>query len=436
MTIASAEPLTPNEAREALSAEWASFAPTTPEEIARFYKESEHLKADLDAFHSRPTRKQWTDALIHIAREAGAKIAVDIGSGAGHDLRALSDALPEMTLYGVEPNDRLRAMSWEFARMEPDVSTAPIESADVISCFDVLEHIVNPEAFLSSIAQRAKTNALLLETCATFDVETPLHLKENRGWRTGRCLESAGFLKRGQSDRMRVWQKSDAPPSLHTALLICAYRSVSLPTVSCILNLLDDPANPYGWRVSLNGEAGINRSRSIMASRWWTETADDVFLMLDDDIIFSPEDAERIVTLCREGHDIICAGYPVRDGGHIALRGYGREPFSFAPGLPPVEIKWASTGFLAVHRRVLDALIPTLPLCHGAQPWSFWPLFDFKTVEDEAAGGHNYLSEDWNFCDMAINAGFKVWLDPSIRLKHLGLVPISVANMEAVHALF
>lgn len=401
----------------------------------RFYQTSEHLQADLDAFHTSPTRQLWTDNLVHVARKAEPKVAIDIGSGAGHDLRALREALPELTLYGVEPNDRLRAMGWEWARMEPDVSTAPIETADLISCFDVLEHVVNPEAFIGDIARRAKLGALLLETCATFDTGTPLHLRENRGWKPGHALESAGWVKRGGVDRMRVWQRERLEPATQTALLICAFRSVSLPTMQCILQLLDDPANPYGWRVSLNGEAGINRSRSIMASRWWAETADDVFLMLDDDIVFQPEDAEKIVTECRNGHDIICAAYPVRDGGHVAIRGYGKG-FEFGPNYPPVEIRYAATGFIAVHRRVLDAMIQTLPLCHGNQPWAFWPLFDFKTIEDEASGGHNYLSEDWNFCDMAMKLGFKVWLDPSIRLKHLGQVPISVSNMEAVHALF
>lgn len=422
-------------ARAALAAEWKAKEPQSPSEVLRFYKESAHLEADLDAFHTDPSRKLWTVNLVHVAKQMEAKITVDIGSGAGHDLTALREAIPDLEIYGVEPNDELREMSRGYARMAADVETAPIETADLISCFDVLEHVVDPESFISSIARRARVGAVLMETCATFDTGTPLHLRENRGWKPGRALEAAGWVKRGGLDRMRVWQRLSAEPILHTALLICAFRAISLPTVQCILQLLDDPINPSGWRVSLNGEAGINRSRSIMASRWWAETSDDVFLMLDDDIMFTPEDAEQIVALCRNGHDIICAAYPVRDGGHVAIRGVGRR-FEFGPGLPPVEIRYAATGFIAVHRRVLDALIPTLPLCHGNQPWAFWPLFDFKAVEDEASGGHNYLSEDWNFCDMALKLGFKVWLDPSIQLQHLGQVPISVSNMEAVHALF
>ena len=31
-----------------------------------------------------------------------------------------------------------------------------------------------------------------------------------------------------------------------------------------------------------------------------------------------------------------------------------------------------------------------------------------------------YLSEDWAFCDRARKLGFKVWLDPSIFINHVG----------------
>ncbi len=34
--------------------------------------------------------------------------------------------------------------------------------------------------------------------------------------------------------------------------------------------------------------------------------------------------------------------------------------------------------------------------------------------------GHIYLSEDWAFCQRARDAGFDCWLDPSIRLGHMG----------------
>lgn len=400
-----------------------------------FYRTAECLEADLEAFHAHPERQRWTEALVHIAKQSKAQVAIDIGAGAGHDLRALRTAgVPEV--QGVEPNVQLRAqLNRELFSCSEDVACVPIEQADLLSCFDVLEHVVDPEAFLGGIAQRAKIGAILIETCATFDLGTPLHLEANRGWRTGRVMERYGWEKIGDEDRVRVWQRRATENRLSTSLILCAFRTVSLATHRAILQLMQaDPANERGWREGQAAEAGLLRARNIAASRWYTDTADDVFLMVDDDIVFEPRDAEHLVDLCRDGHDIIAAAYPVRDGTQLAVRalaGHSTD-IDFGPGLPPRQMRHVATGFFAVHRRVLDALIPTLPLCHANQTWAFWPMFDFRVVPDDGAGGFNHLSEDYNFCELAGEAGFKVWLDPTIKLRHLGLVPISVQNMAPI----
>lgn len=440
MTVADQKAASSEQARAALAAEWLERAPKTSSEVLDFYRTTENLEADLDAFHESPDRQMWTKNLVHIAGSTDAKLVIDIGSGAGHDLRALREAHPNLKIWGVEPNRALRAKSYEVVLSVPGsgicdtVGRAPIEQADLISCFDVLEHVPDPEQFLGSIASRAKINSVILETCATFDCGTPLHLRENRGWEPGRVLERHGWEKIAGEGRMHVWQRMATQNRVSTSLIVCTFRSVSMPTHRSIVQLLTkDRQNERGWREQDGSEAGINRARSIRASKWWSNTADDVFLMLDDDIVFEPEHAEHIVDLCRNGHDVIAAAYPVRDGGHLALRTLeGQNEIQFGPGQLPKEMLYVSTGFFAVHRRVLDALIPTLPLCHANQPWSFWPLFDFKAIPDENAGGYTYLSEDWYFCHMARELGFKVWLDVSIKLKHMGQVPVSVDNMKTV----
>jgi hypothetical protein len=157
-----------------------------------------------------------------------------------------------------------------------------------------------------------------------------------------------------------------------------------------------------------------------------------VFLMVDDDQEFQPRDANRIVTLCREGHDVIAAAYPVRDGGHLAFRAWHEDPVMFGDGQEPFEVRWAGTGFFAVHRRVLDAMIPTLPLVFAKQAWSYWPMFHFEVAEDDLTGGLNELSEDYGFCELARRLGFKIWIDPQIKLDHYGVMPISVRNMTKI----
>lgn len=217
-------------------------------------------------------------------------------------------------------------------------------------------------------------------------------------------------------------------------LIVCAYRSVSLPTHGCITNLLTTPG-PYRWREQLGGEAGINRARSIQASKWFRETDDDVFLMLDDDIVFDPEDANGIVDRCRAGYDVIAAAYPTGDASHLAIRTLDDSPaaIGFGPNMPPLEMRHVATGFFAVHRRVIAAMVDVLPECNSNTSWRFWPLFGFAVESDPAAGGFNNLSEDYYFCTRARALGFKVYLDMSIAIGHEAKARLNVINMEQVY---
>ncbi|HXT34772.1 MAG TPA: methyltransferase domain-containing protein [Chloroflexota bacterium] len=435
--------LTQEEARAALAAEWRERDPRTPEEIAAFYRETANYGPDLDAWHRTPERRAITDMIVHVARESGAQRIIDVGCGAGHDLLAIHAALPDAKLIGVEPNDHLRALLPDaeirrFGRVDGQLSggayTCPVESADLLLCLDVLEHVPDPESFLGGIAQRAKIGCLLFETTASHDTSTPLHLKANWGWHPGRVLERHGWEVIDRSGRVRVWRRVAEAGRERASLLLCAYRSVSAETMTSILALC--AGDQGGWRQrTKTGDALIARSRAIIVTRWYHETNDDVFLMVDDDLVFRPADADRLTELCRAGHDLVCGAYPVHDGGHLACRFYpGTGEVAFGPEQPIREIEYAATGFMAVHRRVIEALVADLPLCHANQPWGFYPLFAARVVYNEAAGVHEWLSEDWSFCQAAREHGFRCWLDPQTVLTHLGAAGVSVRNMGAFHA--
>jgi SAM-dependent methyltransferase len=419
-------------ARRAYWQEWADADPQTPEEIHRFYQTSKAQAADLAAWHTHEGRQVWTPLVVHVARELGAKAVVDVGCGIGRELAALEEALPDIALCGVEPNrEILGTLVYRFPNdpMFADVRHAPIEEADLLLCLDMLEHVPDPETFLGSWASRARLGAVLVESTATWDTNTPMHLPSNYGWHPGRCLQSLGYVLVDDRDRLRVWQRVATTGGTVASAILVAYRAVSMPTMRSLLKLQE-----RGWRIGHRWSDGlISRARSIAVSRWWAETADDVFLMIDDDIVFQPADAERLVALCRDGHDIIAAAYPVRDGGHLAISGL-KGSVAFGPDEPPLEQRFVSTGFMAVHRRVVDALMPTLPWCHESQPWCFKPLFLPFVIDDPAAGGHNYLSEDWAFVQRARDLGFRAWLDPAIILGHLAQIELNVRNMADIHA--
>lgn len=437
------------EVRSALAEEWTSLSPQTPEEILEFYRTTDNLQADLDVFHSFPDRQRWTQALLHVTKTGRAQSVIDIGAGAGHDLLELAGLAwdwlepPDAGIWppriaGVEPNDKLRqliAHALPGCPMYADVADAPIETANVLNCIDVLEHIPDPETWLGSIAKRCKVGTTLLETCASEDIGTPLHLEDARGWHPGRVLQAHGWERLAEEGRLRIWIKVQDEPVMFNMLCICASRDISVTTFDSVMRVVGQPG-AHEWRVTRAAESGLLRARSIWASRWWRETCGDVFVMVDSDIGFDPNDLESIVALAREKRSIVCGAYSVRDGAHLALRGNPNATgeLDFGPGLPPIEITYGATGFMAVHRDVLDAMIPTLTLCHANQPWAMWPMFDFNVFPDPTAGGHNWLSEDWEFCRRARDLGFSVWLDRTIILRHMGEVPFTVRNMAAIHA--
>lgn len=297
---------------------------------------------------------------------------------------------------------------------------SPIEQADLITCFDYLEHLPDPENSLGAIAVRAQIGTVLVEACG------PMH-----GWRTGHVLHRYGWEKSNEVGQIRIWRRVQAQQRTCASLMLFSFRSTSLPTQRSVMHLL--ASNPQGWRYSVDSEAGINVARSVQASKFYAETADDVFLMVDDDISFDPSDAEGLVLLCRAGYDIVGGAYPVRDGSHLALRVNDNKEVEFGPDVPPTEVDMIGTGFMAVHRRVLDAMVPTLNVCHGNSTNAFWPFFDFSVVEDDLAGGYAYLTEDYTFCYRARALGFKVWLDPTIAIDHGATVQLNIKNMAAVH---
>lgn len=210
-----------------------------------------------------------------------------------------------------------------------------------------------------------------------------------------------------------------APPkSFKVFATLCVHRTLDPEAFGSLLNLLMCP-NP---KVSLSrrrGDALIDRARSMEASRFLKSDC-DVCFFVDDDIIFDAKDA---VSVCREAYErktIVGAAYTLKQegGGQFTtklLKEQKSLPFGIAGGIH--QVRMLATGFMAIHRQVLEDMAKTMPSCVSGEG-NFYPFF--QPFPQEIDGKFFYLSEDWAMNFRAEKLGYKIYCDTRIKLLHAG----------------
>lgn len=207
------------------------------------------------------------------------------------------------------------------------------------------------------------------------------------------------------------------------------WRTVEARHISSLVPLLRQPGYAYAPQV---GDALVERARSINATWFIKHTDADVHLSIDSDITdFTPEDVAKV---CEQAmtHDIVCGLYVTRAGNQRPFpTSFIKEGEDMLMGTSKDDlfpVKWGATGFMATHRRVFEKLSKSLPLLHKSTgDRAFYPFY--QTMIVEYAGEKILLSEDYAFCERARQAGFGVWMNPGVRLGHIGQYPYRVEDM-------
>ena len=215
----------------------------------------------------------------------------------------------------------------------------------------------------------------------------------------------------------------------------------------------------YGERI--DGDALISRPRSQLATKFISEPElkdFDVMVILDDDVQFWPDDLFKLTRLAREKQEPVGGIYVTRSREpHPASLFWPGQKMTFGPGQEPTPVRYLATGFMAIPRPVVQAMLdhPCFQTIHGAEPIVFCeqgvgdiPMYDFfrpfcidEGVTLKAAGYNvedkriHYLSEDWAFCERARQCGFQIWADPSIVLQHRAVVSVTVADLGVRHGM-
>lgn len=169
---------------------------------------------------------------------------------------------------------------------------------------------------------------------------------------------------------------------------------------------------PSAREMTATGGDGLDwKAKGIGAGKF---TYDKVF-WIDSDIAWGVEDFEKLLD---SDFDIVSGLYAVGDSGRVnAMRLVDGKPsavdsmvFSLADG--PIQVDGVGFGFVCMKRGVFESL---------PRPW-----FQIQQIEIEAADFPVNLSEDYSFCLKAKDAGYQIWVEPEVRVKHLKSVFLQV----------
>ena len=190
-------------------------------------------------------------------------------------------------------------------------------------------------------------------------------------------------------------------------------------------------------------ESLITRARNTLAYDFLDTDATHL-MFIDADITFNPAD---IVSMVNADKDIICGLYPkkeinwktvakaVKSGveyqdlpsytGSFVVNLVGDAPQATGDVNEPMEIDNGGTGFMLIKRHVFETLKTTVPtytndmiLIVDKNPVKKIIHEFFATSIDEVS--NRLLSEDYHFCKIARQAGFKVYAAPWANLSHSG----------------
>lgn len=170
-------------------------------------------------------------------------------------------------------------------------------------------------------------------------------------------------------------------------------------------------------------ERGVNLALSMVQGTlpWARDDVLDEFLKsdcerlfwIDSDMAWTPDDFARMVALSTRV-DVLCATYPAKLDGDVTFY-VNWEPGQPAGAYGLLPVNGAGLGFAIMSRRAVEAVAASKPtVLDEATGRRLKSVFRFDTLDGKRQG------EDMAFFADIAAAGYQVWLDPQVRLGHIG----------------
>jgi GT2 family glycosyltransferase len=135
-------------------------------------------------------------------------------------------------------------------------------------------------------------------------------------------------------------------------------------------------------------------------------------MWIDSDIIFAPQQFQKLLDADK---DIVSGLYLMDNGKQFAtVKDWDEEFFKkngYFQFLSPddikdkkdlIEVSYTGMGFMLVKKGVFESM---------TYPW-------FKPIEKRIGNMVDFTMEDVAFCLRANEKGYKIWIDPQIRVGH------------------
>ena len=181
-------------------------------------------------------------------------------------------------------------------------------------------------------------------------------------------------------------------------------------------------APQHGIEITMGSICGcsvVSRARNLLVQDFLESDATEL-MFIDSDINFQPEDIIRLMAWVTEDNIDIAAGIPCArkaEKTYIVKLDEDEKGVTMN-GMGLVRAQRVATAFMMIKRKVIEDLVKDNP------EWHYWDERTGRSMSaifDFAVKDNSYVGEDYLFCDRARAAGFQVWVDPTIKLGHMGV---------------
>lgn len=202
---------------------------------------------------------------------------------------------------------------------------------------------------------------------------------------------------------------------------VCAHRSIQAEVWDNLWKLGACPNPKVTVRV-LDGDALISRSRSRAATWFLEKTNDDLLMFIDDDVKINCLDATKLMFEAYQLKlPIVGAAYVTKskENPGFAIRPLKNMDMMFGKEGKIYPVRSISTGCMVIRREVLEKFVSSgiAPKCQHGNTF-YYPFFQHTKMI--VNGVFEDMSEDWYFTEKAIQLGFSVHCDTTIKLSHIG----------------